>query len=82
MRYEQCSGGAKDVADIPLLEVLVQAFRKAVPFQTHLYLSGPVLQLDEAGLAHDTFHHHPARDTHAHRFFAQVSVLVITVALM
>ena len=48
------------VANIPLLEALVDTLRQAVTFQPDLDLSRPILQLDKARLAHDALHHHAA----------------------
>ena len=50
-----------DVADIPFLECLIDTFGQAVALEAHLDLPGAILQLDEAGLAHDALRHHAAR---------------------
>jgi hypothetical protein len=66
LRLEQHSGRREDVADVVFLEGFVGVAER-VALQEDLDLSGAVLQLGEARLAHDALEHHAARDVHADR---------------
>jgi hypothetical protein len=60
-RLEQLAFGADDVAQVPVLERGIGFLADGVARHVELDAARRVLQGREAGLAHDTLEHHPAR---------------------
>ena len=65
-RAEQRPLGAHDVADVVALERGIEPFGQVVPYDIELYARGPVLDMREAGLAHDPARHHAPGDRDLH----------------
>ena len=61
---EKRAAGADDVAQVPMLERIVDFRADGVAGNVELYPAAHVLQRGEARLAHDALQHHPARYGH------------------
>ncbi len=71
-----------DIANIPLLECLVNALGQPIPLEPDLDLAGTILQFDEARLAHDALGHHAARYGYLDMFFFQRFLVMGSESLM
>ena len=82
LRTEQHPCRSHDVADVPLLEFLIDAVGDTVALEPHLNLPGTVLQFDKTGFAHDALGHHASGDRDMHIFFLQRLVIVLVKCLL
>ena len=73
-RFEHGTRDAHDIADIKLFERRIALFADVVALDIDLNVAFAVEHVCKAGLAHDAFRHHAARDAHR---FALVGFVVV-----
>ena len=74
--FEQMTFSTHDVAQVPMLEVVVNIGTNLFALHIHLHPSCAVLQGGKTGFAHDAFQDHATSDAHR-MFFCEQSLCVL-----